>query len=140
MTTKYLYIRAVEATDIPKMDAFGKCDPYLVFKLNSDTTETWKTKHIQQTYEPHWDEIFRIPIKSGNAVNTLHAELYDYDSLSSDDPISSHDFQISTSQLGKVIDEWYDFFPLPKVKKGGRVHLIFHLANENDFAFQAKDY
>ncbi|KAK8836641.1 Protein Aster-C [Tritrichomonas musculus] len=136
MSKLILYVHAVEAKDVPKMDVIGKCDPFMVFRLNSKPTETWKTKDIKQTFEPHWDQVFKIPINSDNTLETLHIELFDKDDFTDDDLISTKEFQVSSFQLGKIVDAWYDFLPHKRVKKGGKVHLIFHLANENDAPFK----
>lgn len=133
-----LHVRACDAKDVPKMDVgTGTCDPFLVFKLRSKPNERHKTKVIKKTYEPVWNEEFHFPIKKG-VDEVLHVELKDWDRLSANDLISTRDFEINSFQLGKVID-WRDsFFVAPKVEKPGRVHLIFHLANEGDEPFKEK--
>lgn len=133
-----LHVRACDARDVPRMDiGAGTCDPFLVFKLKSKPKDRIKTRVIKKTYEPVWNEEFHIPIKDGmNEV--LHVELKDWDRMSANDLISTRDFEISSFQLGKVID-WRDyFFVAPKVEKPGRVHLIFHLAKEGDEPFKEK--
>ena len=134
MSKLALYVHAVEAKDVPKMDVIGKCDPFMVLRMDSKPSETWKTKDIKQTYEPHWDQVFKIPIN--NTLDTLQIQLFDKDNFTDDDLISTKNFQISQFQLGKVVDAWYDFIPHKGVKKGGKVHLIFHLANATDAPFK----
>lgn len=130
-----LHIKAVEAKDVPKMDLIGKCDPFLCFRTNLSSQE-WKTKVIKKTYTPEWNEEFHIPITS-NMDELLHIELYDQDTFTKNDLISTRDFPVNDFQIGQVTDEWYDFAPAPKIPKGGKVRLIFHLANSGDEAFIA---
>lgn len=137
MSNLVLNIRAVEAKDLPKMDLIGKCDPYLLFKT-SYSKETYKTNFIRKTYEPKWNETITIPVPPQASDGIIHVELFDWDQIKKHDLISTHDFQINSFQLGKVIELWYSFFPAPKVKKPGKVHLIFHLANEGDTPFKEK--
>ena len=120
-----LHVKAMEATDIPSLDIIGKSDPYLLFKLNS-TEKTWKTSHINNNHSPKWEEEFDIPISS-NADDILTVELWDKDTLTPDDLISSLVFLIKYFPIGKVTDIWYNFNPANGVEKGGKVRLIFHL-------------
>lgn len=128
-----LHIRAVEAKDLPKMDVVGKADPYLLFQIKG-ITEQWRTKDIKQTFDPTWNEEFHIPIEDVEGA-VLHIELYDWDKVSSDDLISTRDFDIKNWELGKIYEDWYEFFAAPKVEKPGKVHLFFHLAKEGDPPF-----
>lgn len=134
MSNLVLNINAVEAKGLPKMDVIGKCDPYLLFKLNNSKT-VYKTEVIKKTYEPKWNQVIQIPISSAQGT-TLHVELFDWDKITKHDLVSTHDFQINSFPLGKVIDMWYTFFAAPNVKHPGKVHLIFHLADKNDTPFR----
>lgn len=131
-----LHIRAVEAKGIPKMDVIGKADPYLSLRLSSSSTQ-YKTKVVKKCYEPVWNEEFHIKVNPASD-EVLHLELYDWDKVSNDDLISTRDFEIAAFVPGKVSDIWTTFFKAPKVKKPGKVHLVFHLANEGDTPFVEK--
>lgn len=126
-----LHIKAVGATDIPKMDVIGKADPYLSIKYNK-SDKPLKTSYCKKTYSPIWDEEFHLPVDNNDFI---HMELIDYDKLTDDDLISTRDFPIQSFQLGKIYDDWFDFFPAPKIPKPGKVHLVFHLANNDDKPF-----
>lgn len=136
MTKFVLYLEAVEGKDVPKMDVIGKCDPFLVFNLASKPSETWKTKDITQTFEPKWNQIFKIPIISD--ADTLHAELFDKDKFTENDLISTYDIKLKDLPFGKVKDDWFYFNPHKGVKKGGQIHLKLHFANHTDAPFQEK--
>lgn len=128
-----LHIRAVEAKDIPKMDIVGKADPYLSFQING-IPEKWKTDDIKQSFEPVWNQEFHIPINQIKDT-VLHVELYDWDKVSSDDLISTKDFQLESFEIGRVYDKWYDFFPALNVEKPGKIHLVMQIANPDDYPF-----
>lgn len=128
-----LHIRAVEAKDIPKMDTVGKADPYLTFQIKG-VPDKWRTEDIRQSFEPVWNQEFHIPINEVKDT-VLHVELYDWDKVSSDDLISTRDFQIETFEIGRVYDQWYEFFAAPKVEKPGQVHLVMQIANPDDPPF-----
>lgn len=130
-----LHIRAVEACEVPKMDVIGKSDPYLIFKV-STSSQTWKTKHKNNTDKPVWNEEFHIPITS-NMSDELRVELFDKDDVSKDDIISTMNFKVKNFQVGKITDQWYNFTPAKGVKVGGKVRLVFHLDRSGKTAFVA---
>ena len=121
-----LHIRAVEACEVPKMDVIGLSDPYLKFELNT-TSQKWKTKHVNNTKIPVWNEEFHLPITS-SLRDVLNVSLWDKDDGSKDDLISTYDFKLNTDfEIGKVTDKWYQFQPAKGVKTGGKVRLIMQL-------------
>ena len=120
-----LHIRAVEACDVPKMDIFSKSDPYLKFKICT-SSQIWKTRVRNNTHVPVWNEEFHLPITSGMS-DKLYIELFDKDTISKDDIISTYEFEVKSFPEGKVVEQWYDFAPAKGVKKGGKVRLVFHL-------------
>ncbi|KAK8892468.1 Protein Aster-C [Tritrichomonas musculus] len=126
-----LHIKVVAATDIPKMDVIGKADPYLTIKYNKSKKEM-KTSYCKQTYSPIWNEEFHVPV---DIDGLIHMELFDWDKVTKDDLISTKDFPINTFQEGKISDDWYEFVPEPKIKKPGKVHLVFHLASKDQTPF-----
>ena len=124
-----LHIKAIEASDIPKMDIIGESDPYLVFKLNSNTN-IWKTEFKKNTSTPVWNEEFHLPL-SKNFEDQLLIELYDKD-LKFDDLISTLVINVNYIPKGKVVNSWYNFNPAKGVKKGGRVQLSFLVEDSNN--------
>ena len=129
-----LHIRVVEAKDVPKMDVFGKADPFCILQLTS-SRQLVKTKVIKSTYTPFWDETFHFPVKDV-VDNILQIVMKDADAGSSDDPISKLNIQISTLEVDKVTDKWYPMIPYPSVKKGGQIRLCIHLAPESSLPFK----
>lgn len=127
-----LHVKAEEGADIPKMDAIGKSDPYLVFNI-SNSSKKLKTQFKRDTHTPVWKEEFHIPLTE-KLDEKLHIELYDKDVIN-DDLISSIDFQVNEFPKGKIVDQWYIFTPTKHVYKGGKIHLIFHLTDAGKPAF-----
>lgn len=121
-----LHIKVIEAKDVPKMDVVGYSDPYVKFTYDKGPG-TYQTRYIEQTLTPVWNEEFHIAILD-KKEGLIKAFLYDFDKVSNDDLISTKDFPINSFQIGKVVDNWYEFVAAPKAKKPGCVHLVFHLA------------
>ena len=130
----YLYVKAIEAKEVPKMDIGSLSDPYLLFKL-STTAQVWKTSYKNNTSSPIWNESFKIPL-TPNMSDQLKVELYDQDDISKDDFISSKYFNVKSFQTGVLTDQWYDFDPGKGVKKGGKVRLAFYLEGPNTNPFK----
>ena len=130
-----LHIKAIEANDIPNMDAVGKSDPFLTFTLNT-TNQKWKTKVKDNTHKPAWTEEFHLPL-SEDLSDELTVTLIDFDDVSKIDNISKKVFKVRDFVKGQVTDEWYDFEPFKKVKKGGKVRLVFHLDDWKKEPFKA---
>ena len=125
MQSLQLHLRAVEATDCAKMDIRAS-DPYLVISLSTNN-DTRKTRACKNTLQPRWNEEFHFPVPNqANAV--LKIQMWDQDAGSADDEMSRLEVQLCGLTVGQVVDQWYDMTPVHGVKKGGRVHLVLHLA------------
>ena len=125
------------------MDLNGFSDPYIkLYMLGIKEKEKIgevRTKTIKKTLNPVWNEEYHFPIKSLR-TDVLHISLKDYDKMKKDDGISTYDLHICSLPLGKVVDEWLDFTPVKKVKKGGKVHVKYHLASPGSLAFIEKPF
>ncbi|KAH0787949.1 C2 domain containing protein [Histomonas meleagridis] len=53
----------------------------------------------------------------------------------SDDDMATLTIPICSLPPGQVIDQWYNMIPCRRVKKGGRIHLILHVAPFGATAF-----
>ena len=128
-----LHVRVVEAKDLPKMDVIGKADPYVIIQM-SGTKYSSKTKTVYDTYNPYWNEEFHFQVTN---INTNHIDflLKDEDRFTRDDPISKLRISLSHLQINRVVDNWYSPTPVKHVKKGGRLHLVLHLAEAGVQAF-----
>lgn len=126
-----LHVKADEG-NIPVLDLFGPPDPYLVFSI-SNSPNKWKTQFLIKTQTPVWNEEFHIPLME-KLDEILHIELYDR-GIYRDDLVSSIDFQVNQFPKGKIVNQWYTFTPASNAKNGGRIHLIFHLTDEEKPAF-----
>ena len=131
-------IQVIEAKDVPAMDRNGKSDPFIIlYLLGQKTNEKIgevKTKIIKKTLNPVWNEEYHFPIKS-IGTDVLHMSFLDYNTLGKNDLISNYDFYMNNLILGKVYDEWISFLPEKGVPKGGKIHLKYHLASPNTYAF-----
>lgn len=133
-----VHVRAIEADNIPKMDTFGKADPYVVFRLGLNVEKKYKTRYIEKTYTPKWNETFQIPIRFSR--DTFQIIMYDHDKVGTDDVIGSSSFPVTDFIPGQPVDKWIELNPGPNIKKRARLHVVFHLAEEGDVPFQPRPF
>lgn len=126
-----LHVRVIEALDIAKMDV-GKSDPYCILSLTSGN-DTRRTRVIDNTVTPKWNEDFHFNCPNP-AMSALKILMKDKDVMS-DDSMATLEVQLCSLQPGVVTDQWYNMTPCKGVKKGGRIHLILHIAPNGAQAF-----
>lgn len=119
-----LHVRVVEATDIARMD-LHKSDPYCLVSVSS-TNDTRRTRTIENTLNPRWNEDFHFNVPNPSMA-ALRILMRDKD-VACDDDMATLDVQLCSIAPGQVVDQWYNMLPCKRVKKGGRIHLVLHLA------------
>lgn len=124
-----LHVRVVEATDIPRMDA-NATDAYCLLQTSSESLTTFVVKN---SMNPRWNQEFHFSV-SAPTVGSLRITMRDKDAIK-DDNISYIDIQYCSMPVGQVIDMWYDMIPFNRVRKGGRLHLVLHMAPANSPPF-----
>jgi Ca2+-dependent lipid-binding protein len=127
-----LNVRVCEARGLAKMDALGKSDPYAVLQLVG-CADKQKTKAIQNTLNPTWNEQFRFSIYNP-ARQALTILLRDQD-VTLDEDMAKAEIQLAQVPVGQVVDKWYDLTPVKGVKTGGQIHLVLHIGPWNGAAF-----
>ncbi|KAF7123969.1 hypothetical protein RHSIM_Rhsim12G0045000 [Rhododendron simsii] len=61
---QYLYVRVVEAKDLPGKDATGSCDPYIEVKVGNCKGTT---RYLEKKLNPEWNQVFafsKVRLKS----------------------------------------------------------------------------
>ena len=132
MSKGLFHIKVVEATDIPKMDLFGKADPYCILRFNDK--KKCRTKTIDNTYKPVWNEEFHFEIED-LMTDHLVILIKDEDTGKSDDPISKLVLNLADFEPNTVIEKWFSAVPVKGVKKGGKIRLKIHISTNGSAAF-----
>ncbi|EKX43729.1 hypothetical protein GUITHDRAFT_110183 [Guillardia theta CCMP2712] len=71
-----LEIIEISARHLPKLDLYGKCDPYCRITFCSQT----KITSIQKTtYCPDWDEVLTFKLPAFQEITPMKIELFDHD-------------------------------------------------------------
>lgn len=124
-----LRIYMIEARNLVSADVAlvgkGKSDPYAVLKFGP---EKFKTKVINNSVNPEWNEVFETIIDCKDA-QVIDLEIRDEDPGSKDDKIGTAAIDISSSASKGTLDTW---LPLENVKKGDvHIKLVWmYLAND----------
>ena len=90
--TPRLQVTVVGAFNVPKMDFFGKADPYVTLQLPGAGSLT-KTSTRYQTFTPIFDESFFFDVTT-DVVEDLHLEIFDYDMIGSNELIGTIDIPL----------------------------------------------
>ncbi|KAK8857614.1 hypothetical protein M9Y10_016019 [Tritrichomonas musculus] len=122
-----LSLRIIEADNIPKMDTFGKADPFVSVYL-TESHEKDQTEYKSKTYTPKWEK--QMHLKVINISEFVKIELKDHDAGGKSELIGSIQRKIKDFQPGIVKDEWITVEKAKKVKKAARIHIVSHLAYE----------
>lgn len=118
-----LYIRVIEAENLPAMDFLGTSDPYVVAKLKEEEElyeelqkkqfdanrlkpEVARTRVIEKTLNPRWDEEFILNVH--NATYTLRLDLFDQDSVGNDEHMGHVEIPLSELSHQRPVNEWFE--------------------------------
>lgn len=121
--THALHVEVVAAKDLAKADIIGKSDPYARVELHNKNKEVvgrHQSKYIPVELNPVWN--YRCSFLA-HVTDTLVVDVYDHDTVSSDDFLGKRVFRVKELPEDKVLDGWY---PLEGGKKG-EVHVRVEL-------------
>ncbi|RKP11004.1 hypothetical protein THASP1DRAFT_27249 [Thamnocephalis sphaerospora] len=105
----YIYtVKVVLAENLADCDQNGLSDPYVV--LQSGEVEMARTRVIQETLNPRWDETFEFRLSA--AIEVL-ATIFDKDLVGGDDICGTAIFRLQPSLFGDFLahDIWLDLQP-----------------------------
>jgi Ca2+-dependent lipid-binding protein len=119
------HIRLISGSDIERMDGLGKSDPYVVL---SSASETFQTSVKKNTLTPKWEEDFHFSVPDPR--NFIIKLLLRDEDVVSDDDISSAEIQTGIFPFGVVLETDIELQPVGSVKKGGKLHGLFHLSTK----------
>ncbi|KAJ2376110.1 Tricalbin-2 [Coemansia sp. RSA 2607] len=80
-----LIIHMHSARGLPKMDTFGKADPYVRVSTVKHPEVFDRTRMIEKTLTPSWDETLKILIYS--KTDTIQMDVFDWNNVGKDDKI-----------------------------------------------------
>jgi hypothetical protein len=105
----YIYtVKVVLAENLADCDQNGLSDPYVV--LQSGEVELARTRVVQETLNPRWDETFEFRLSA--SIEVL-ATVYDNDVVGGDDICGTAVFRLQPSLFGDFLahDIWLDLRP-----------------------------
>ncbi|KAJ2472345.1 Tricalbin-2, partial [Coemansia sp. RSA 2320] len=80
-----LVINVQSARGLPKMDTFGKADPYVRISTIKHPEITVRTRTIEKTLAPSWGETLVLLVYS--KTDTVQLEVFDWNNVGKDDKI-----------------------------------------------------
>ena len=131
-------VHIIKANNLPSADSNGLSDPYCLFKiLNRDISI--KSRRIDKTLNPIWDDYIKIPIISLNS-DIVRLEIIDWDRIGKDDKLCMKDFRLKDYIPGKIYHETYSLIPLAGNKGGSTVELRFFITPPSSIPFTDFEY
>ena len=101
--TGWLEVNVRAARGLVKMDTFGSADPYAVVRVGAATQQT---EVVKNCLEPSWDATLRFEDVDPNS--SVIVRLYDWDRMSSDDPMGQVVLRMEDIEAGEHASEtWH---------------------------------
>ena len=133
-----LNIHIIKATNLPSADSNGLSDPYCLFKiLNRDISV--KSRRIDKTLNPIWDDYINIPIISLNS-DIIRLEITDWDRVGKDDKLCMKDFTLKEYIPGKTYHDTFSLIPLAGNPGGSKVELSLYITPPSALPFKEFEY
>jgi hypothetical protein len=101
--TMILTVTVHRASALPVADVITS-DPYVVVKLNTDHTR--RTRTIERSLNPVWDESFDFPISSTSPL-VLKFEVYDTDKNKDDDILGHFEISLGEFPVEEILKKSY---------------------------------
>lgn len=99
-------VTIIEAKDLSIIDFLSSLDPFCTIQLAND--KTYKTKVIENTKSPVWNNYFQCEFETLDADTCLKAEIYDSDPLGTDKKLSSLQIYLFDVMDDLTIDKWFE--------------------------------
>ena len=116
-----LYVRVIEARNVPAGDIGGTSDCYLTLSTMRTKQSLIKTSVQKKTLTPKWDEEYTLRVDY--VTDTIVFGLFDHDAVGSDDQLGVMHIKVHALNPGLIEDRWWKMVP-PKKKESAELHLI----------------
>jgi hypothetical protein len=113
MEVKTLLVTIGSAQNLPKMDLFGTCDPYVKIKLGGTKI---RTPTVKGTMNPTFNQVLSIPIVFPSMTDSIEVTVWDYD-VDGNEWIASLFLSLEDIVSGKIAQRtptWLHFYGAPE--------------------------
>ena len=138
--TKMLFnIKITKAKNIQAMDNNGSSDPYCKLEFIGIPDSIRKTRIIENSLNPFWDEFFQLEIKSLHDIFMI--SLFDYDKMSKDDLISYYKIDLSQCEYGTTFEKEIKMTPFDSsIYNPGVLHIKYQITEPGQEIFNSKQF
>uniref|UniRef100_T1JFU4 C2 domain-containing protein n=1 Tax=Strigamia maritima TaxID=126957 RepID=T1JFU4_STRMM len=112
-----------EGRQLVARDSCGTSDPYVKFKVGGRLV--YKSKTINKSLNPEWDERFTLPIE--DVFEPIHVKVFDYDWGLQDDFMGSAYLDLTSVEPHRPSDVMLTLSDPGKNDNMGQLHLLIHL-------------
>ena len=126
-------IKIIKGKDIQIMDK-NSSDPYCKLEFVGYPDSIKKTRVIEKSLNPFWDEFYQMEIKS--LTDIFQITLYDYDKLSKDDIISKYTINLNEINYGQTYEKDLNMIPNnSSITKPGIISVIYQVTEPGQSIF-----
>ena len=138
--TKMLFnIKIIKAKNIQAMDNNGSSDPYCKLEFIGLPESIKKTRIIENSLNPFWDEFFQFEIKSLHDI--FQISLIDYDKITKDDIISYYTFDLSKCEYGVTFEEEISLIPAKStIYNPGSMSIVYQITKPGQQIFSNEKF
>ncbi|EAX93992.1 C2 domain containing protein [Trichomonas vaginalis G3] len=124
-----LHVCIMSGKDLPIMGLLRSINPLIELDCESIHHETQLFKNKRN---PTWNEQFTFPIEKIRGKLTLTLKNIKHQKAK---PCSKFEIKIKEIPFGIILDQWIDLNSLSEKRKGGMLHVKFHLINHGEIPF-----
>ena len=126
-----LTCKLIQAVNLPKMDMFRDCDPYVVTYLDSSAKDQIKrTEPQRKQRNPKFDQEYTWDIE--RVTRWLTITVMDKDQLTKDDIVGCLNIDVSALTPGETVQKFYNLENpnLTKKLRGSQIEILLHRSAE----------
>ncbi|ORX62079.1 hypothetical protein DM01DRAFT_1315413 [Hesseltinella vesiculosa] len=116
-----LQVTVVEARKLKDEDLIGKNDPYVELWLDSKYKQ--RTKTLNGTNDPVFNQTFTFPLSRGSSDHKLHFQVFDKDTIGSDE-VGKCSVDFADVVQGRPVDDWFKLKGSTGLRSHGDLHLV----------------
>ncbi|KAK9807354.1 hypothetical protein WJX73_005591 [Symbiochloris irregularis] len=121
-----VFVKLIEATNVPRMDLFSDSDPYVKMFVRDKRIQKSQVK--ENSKNPKWNEDFKFLVHEPD-YQALNAIMFDWDRVNADDEIGRISVPIKDLPHAEPQDLWLEIFDYAADDEANKVVEDEHIIN-----------
>ena len=138
-TSMLFNIKIIKVNNIQAMDKNNSSDPYCKLEFVGIPESVRKTRVIENSLKPFWDEFFQFEIKSLHDIFKI--SLWDHDKITKDDLISYYTIDLSECLYGINHEEKINMIPFnDSIYEPGEISIFYQITKPRQQIFNNEGF